>query len=369
MRILSLIVVSGCLLHAGIANSQALLEPTPVRPHVLPDSAWDTALVQVRLTQDRCYAWETPQVTRSGDTFAVTQAVAPLAQCQTTGPGIGYIQLGRIGAGAYRLTYVATMPGASVFPPHVIDFVVQSRGEPGFPSVRLDPAQPTALEPVTAVVSLNTCNTVAGFRMRNDALEILVSGDGSTGWCDVDHDYPVAIGSFPPGNYTLRVVHTSEFVMATKAFSVGPARAPTRQGTEFAEELSGVWVSPDEEPGTAIVFINSVNPQPDGRRFNGLTGVWYRYDAAGRPVWYYMELTGSGSMSPNFEGFLYRYSATNPDAPAFQRSVAGTQLGAVRLQRDWSDGDLRLRGTIEGETIDIAFRQFRWTRNAWSGGN
>ena len=360
--------IASSLLFAAVAHAQATTtQPAPVRPIVIPATAYSTLVTKVRLAQDRCYAWGAPQVTRSGNTFAITQTVAARAQCPAPGTDTTDVELGRIPAGAYRLTYAPTAIGSPVFAAYAREFDVRDPAAPGGLGIRIEPARPTALEPVTAFVDLNTCELVTGFRMRNDALEVVTAIANVP--CDAPVPRAVAIGSFPPGTYTVRAVRADGTVMSTQAFTVGPARTAATIN-EYPQELSGLWVSPDEEPGTAIAFINSgYNGGDSGSgRVNGLVGIWYRYDATGAPIWYYIE-TDTGGVAINFNGSVFRYAATNPGALPFQRTTAATGRGTVNIQLDALSGDLRLRGVVDGEAIDIPFRPFRYTRNAWSGGN
>ncbi|HET7842748.1 MAG TPA: hypothetical protein VFL14_01260 [Xanthomonadales bacterium] len=348
------------------ASAHAAVLPSPVRPAVLESSAFSTFTATVRLTQDSCYEWQAPQVARTGDTFAITQSVARLPECGTPATRYAWLELGRLPAGAYRLTYTATGSAAAMFPPHAGEFAIQDRTGAGDPETTIEPAHPTALEPITAFVNLNVCEWVTGYRIRGDALEIVTQADFG-GWCDYDPEREVDIGSFPPGDYTLRVVRatpTGDVVLATRAFTVGPPRAAGR--SESARDLSGLWISPDEEPGTAIAFINAADRQPEGQ-YNGLTGVWYRYDATGQPVWYLLETRGDGRHATRFTGSAQRYASANPEALPFQRRIAGASRGTVTIEVDYGNREVRMRGVVEGEPVDIQFRPFRWTRNAWSG--
>jgi hypothetical protein len=135
-----LIVIAGSLLFAAVAHSQATTtQPAPVRPAVIQDSAVSTLVTKVRLTQDRCYAWEAPQVTRNGNTFLVRQTVAGRAQCPAQGTDSTDVELGRLPAGAYRLAYVPTAIGSPVFASYLFDFAVRDPGAVGAPGIRFAP--------------------------------------------------------------------------------------------------------------------------------------------------------------------------------------------------------------------------------------
>jgi hypothetical protein len=372
MRVfLPVLVAVACF--AAPAAAQSPARPAPVRPFVVGELS--NQEVRVRLRQDRCFTWGAPAVTRSGNTFAITQTVGRRDQCQEGGTGFGEVRLDPLPAGEYRVNYSPSSIDVPAIASHTVDFVVRERNTQGIAiDVALEPGFPTALEPITAVIGFNVCERVTGFRIRGDALEVTSAGEFGSGWCDYERPNEVEIGAYPPGTYTLRVVRTTatgELVLATRTFTVAPRRSSSEQSSEYVQDLSGIWFSPDEEPGTAIAFINSTDPNADGFVYNGLTGIWYRYGADGQAAWYLLELSvGDGLMgNVTFDGFAYRYAATDPGAPGFQRSLSRTQVGAVSLQVGGQSRELLLRGTVDGSAVDIPFRPFRWTRNAWSRGN
>ena len=349
------------------SGSAFAIQPTPVRP-VVDESTFENGLARVRLQQDLCYAWDTPQVSRVGNEVAITQAVARRDTCLVAGPGVRAfldVELGRLEAGAYRLRYTPT--GSNDFADYAFDFDVNAMGTgPATRMIRFEPANPTALESVTAVIDLNVCDAVAGFRMGNRALEIVATH--VDGWCDYDIPRDVAIGSFPPGEYLVRVVRPEGAVLSEKSLVVGPGRG-NPPNFAYARDLSGVWANPDEEPGTAIVFFNSADRLPDGTQRNGLTGIWYRYDANGQPVWYLLELNADAVFWSTYTGNVRRYTATNPGEFAFTQTIAGTSIGTVTIDEEPMSGLPRLRGTVDGRAVDVSLRPFRWTRNAWGQGN
>jgi hypothetical protein len=339
--------------------------PRAVRPTISGTYAGNTP--RVRLQQDPCFAWSTPVVARNGNTFTITQDVAPRSACENV-VGSTDVPLEPLPAGVYRLVYRALPIGMGPIADYAQEFTM-STALVGARLLLTLPGNPTALEPVAAELSLlDGCETVTGVRPIQGGFAILIRREPVDPFlCDAVGEVQVTIGAFPPGRYSLRLMQVpeqggadmggTEFVVSPT--TLGAVRTPW-------SDLSGLWTAADEEPSTALAFIHTLDRGSDGLLRDALVGIWYTYDASGAPTWYYVEANTDGaSFGTRMAGTISRYRSTNPAAPGFQRITAGDVVGAFQLRVFDEERPGTITGMLNGRQFDIRLERFRWTRSGW----
>lgn len=352
-----------------VLSSAAVAQPAPVNPVASTTCRPGTNDAQIALVQDRCFTWSAPAVNREGNLFRITQTVAPLPTCASPGNTLLNVSLGQIPIGQYQYAYEASPAGT--LPRQTGDFAVRACAPA---ELAISPAAPVALEPVRAYFNLiDTCQFVTGVRPENGGFTITVKTETDNSFdCDAIVPGQVTIGAFPPGHYIVRLARPPAEggqVYATAEFDVSPdviAPRPRNQLSDF----SGVWTNADQQPSTAIDFINSFDRISPTQSTGGLSGIWYFYDTAGRPVWYFIEANNSASTFGRvFRGIVTSYSATNPSSPDFLRTVAGTRVGDIAVSFGEVDQPGLVVATINGVRKEFQIQRFRWTRAAWPPAN
>mgnify|MGYP003556186601 FL=1 len=351
----------GLALLLGSASSVA--EPLPLLPYVSTVFAGGSARLSLR--QDECYSWGEPIITSQGYQFVVMQSVTAILGC-TSGSVRNETILfaSNIALGTYRLTYAPMPIGFGPMPGWVEEFQVRSASTGK--SLQIEPANPLAMEPIDAYFTIaGGCEWVTGFRIVDNALRVELASDFSSPMnCDGIETAGLTIGAFPPGNYRLelaRPVGEGGAVVASNEFVVRPAEAPSAF-RQIWPDRSGLWYSPQDDPRTGMSLVHAADPA--GR--SALTGIWYRYDATGRAVWYIIEASGGTGYS--YRGNVYEYAATNPTAPAWQRQVDATPVGTIQISfGSWQDRHTRVDAVVNGQAQVFQIERLRWQRSAWIG--
>lgn len=357
--------VRALFLCGAIVCPPTLAAPLPVNPTVNPAYRPGTVDVEVRLRQDRCYLWGTPAVSSTGTAYSITQTVTARPTCADPGADVVRVNLGQLPVGTYSLRYSATPEGT--LSPHVLDFSVRPLS-PRFLSVF--PAQPVALEPVHVSLSIiDTCEFVTGVVPTAGGFDVLVRQEfANPASCDSLIEAEVTLGSLAPGHYRLRAVPAadpSQAPLSTLEFDVSP-QPPTALLRDYVPDYSGIWNSPDQEPYTAIDFINSFDQTGPTTARSGLSGLWYTYDATGRPIWYFIEANNQGAgFGRLFVGGVFEYRPADPSLPAFARTIAGTRVGDIQIRFGYLDTPAQVTATINGVPREFRLQRFRWLRWAW----
>lgn len=195
----------------------------------------------------------------------------------------------------------------------------------------------------------------------DSALRVELASDFSSPMnCDCIGQMGLTIGAFPPGNYRLelaRPVGEGGAVVASKEFVVRAAEAPSAF-RHLGPDRSGLWYSPQDDPRTGMSLVHAADPA--GR--SSITGIWFRYDAIGRAVWYIIEASGGYS----YRGNVYEYAATNPTAPARQRQVDATPVGTIQISfGSWLDHPARVDVVVNAQAQLFQLERLRWQRSAW----
>ena len=354
---------SAVVLVLGVAALAHAQSPRPVRPTV--NSTVETLQPRVRLQQDGCFAWTTPIASRQGNTFTIEQSVSPRSPCSTVAD-VADVVLEQVPAGSYRLVYRATSVGTAPIADYSQEFSVAQATPRG---LRVFPASPTALEPVSAQFFLTEgCEVVDAVRPVDGGFAIVLRRtDVDPFLCDAIAYPKLTLGAFAPGSYTLKVVYRAEDGGAEQArtqFAVSPATLATVL-TPWTD-LSGIWSATDEEPNTALALIHTLDRDAAGLLRDAVVGIWYTYDDAGAPAWYYIEANTDGAnFGTRMVGTVSRYRSTNPTAPGFQRTAVGEAVGTIQLKVFDADNPDSISGTLNGRPFDIRIERFRWTRSAW----
>jgi hypothetical protein len=320
-----------------LAIAAAAQAPRPVRPSL--ESAWSHTAPLVRLQQDSCFTWSTPVVARAGNTFTITQDVSPGSGC-SGGQGARTIPIERVPVGTYRLDYRANAIGMAPIPDYSLEFSVNEFVS-GARALRIFPVRPNALEPVVARFSIDDgCELATGMRVVAGGFVIPLRRIASGVACDAGAEASLTIGAFAPGPYFVALEREEDGVeIGRTSFTVsGTTPGPF---VSFWTDLSGLWTAADEEPNTAIAIVHTLDRAPNGLLRDALVGIWYTYDAAGAPVWLYIEANSDGGYN------------------------AGRMSGTIQFRIFAEDFPATITGTLDGRPFDIRIERFRFTRSAW----
>lgn len=142
------------------------------------------------------------------------------------------------------------------------------------------------------------------------------------------------------GNATLTVVDGSTLTLDYTVDGVSGRKTLTRQSfgaqdtPALASDHGDMWWGGAAQAGWGLALL---------QQYRTLFGVWFTYDASGRPTWLVLP-SGSWTDASTYEGRLYRttgspWSAARYDAAAFKSADAGP---------------FRIRFTASGATLDYS---------------
>jgi hypothetical protein len=311
-----------------------------------------------------CYQWSPLEITVQGTTVEVVQRVERSA-CPGSHPGTAQT-MPRVPAGPHTFVYrQVTSTGVDINPEFRVSFIVRT----GASGITFWPADPVALEPVDITIDDDTCFELRSPRFENGGITLVrqyVTDNFIQ--CDGISRKRITLGAFPPGDYSIRletkflgrpVELTETAVLRVRPGPVvpqggiGPPFAPEADGVFRTErDLSGLW-SVRGQPGDGVQIVHAHSPSSNDQ-YSRIAMVWYTYDAAQLPVWYFAELT---AFSGTFSGKLH---AVRGDGT---RAEIGDVTLSFPMESETRPGVLVF--TTGSTRVEHVIEKLRWNRSAW----